>query len=242
MPPCACSIRPGRAAAAPVNAPRAWPNSSFSSSDSVSAAQFRATNGFGGAAAAGVNRPRHQLLAGAGLAGDQHRARSPHAARAISSLTRSIGGLDADQRADRAGRIDLALQEIDLARQLTALGRRSHPHQQLVAEERLLHEIDRAELHRLDRGVDGAEAGHDDERGIDAQIAQLPEDVEAGDAGHAHVGQDDVVGATPGHLEAFLAARRRLHGVPGAAQRPLHAVADARVVVYQQNPRHRFLT
>ena len=141
-----------------------------------------------------------------------------------------------------AGGSTCALQEIDLARQLTALCRRSHPHQQLVAEERLLHEIDGAELHRLDRRVDGAEAGHDDERGIDAEIAQLAEDVEAGNPRHAHVGEDDVEGATLGHLEAFLAGRRRLHAVPRAAERPLHAVADARVVVNQQNPRHRFLT
>ena len=58
----------------------------------------------------------------------------------------------------------------------------------------------------------------------------------------AHVGEDDVENATLGHLEAFLPGRRRLHGVARAAERPLHAVADARVVVNQQNPRHRFLT
>ena len=62
---------PARAPAAPVNAPRAWPNSSFSSSDSVSAAQFSATNGRAGARAAGVDGARRELLAGAGLAGNQ---------------------------------------------------------------------------------------------------------------------------------------------------------------------------
>ena len=49
----------------------------------------------------------------------------------------------------------------------------AHAHQQLVAEERLLHEVDRAELHRFDRRVDGAEPGHDDERGVDVHVAQL---------------------------------------------------------------------
>ena len=44
-PPAACSIRPGRAASAPVKAPFSWPNSSDSSRCSGSAAQFRATNG-----------------------------------------------------------------------------------------------------------------------------------------------------------------------------------------------------
>jgi hypothetical protein len=41
----AASNRPWRGAFAPVNAPFSWPNSSASSSDSVSVAQFTATNG-----------------------------------------------------------------------------------------------------------------------------------------------------------------------------------------------------
>ncbi len=75
VPPLACSIRPARAPAAPVNAPRAWPNSSFSSSESVSAAQFSATNGLSARGLLGVDRARHQLFPGAGFAGDEHRAR-----------------------------------------------------------------------------------------------------------------------------------------------------------------------
>ncbi len=45
MPPSAVSNVPLRRAAAPVNAPFSWPNSSDSSSVSVSAAQDMATNG-----------------------------------------------------------------------------------------------------------------------------------------------------------------------------------------------------
>ena len=45
MPPSAISNRPRLAATAPVKAPRAWPNSSDSSSDSVSAVQLTGTNG-----------------------------------------------------------------------------------------------------------------------------------------------------------------------------------------------------
>ena len=59
---------------APVNAPRTWPNSSDSSSVSGIAAQLTATNGIVALRAAVVDRARDQLLAGAGLAGDQHRA------------------------------------------------------------------------------------------------------------------------------------------------------------------------
>ena len=45
MPRSATSIRPFLLVAAPVNAPRTWPNSSDSSSVSVSAPQLTATNG-----------------------------------------------------------------------------------------------------------------------------------------------------------------------------------------------------
>ena len=45
MPPSACLKRPSRRPTAPVKAPRSWPNSSLSSSDSASAAQFSRTKG-----------------------------------------------------------------------------------------------------------------------------------------------------------------------------------------------------
>ncbi len=45
MPPLACSKMPFVSATAPVNAPRAWPNSSDSSTVSVSAPQLIGTNG-----------------------------------------------------------------------------------------------------------------------------------------------------------------------------------------------------
>ena len=45
VPVSACSNLPIRVVAAPVNAPRSWPNSSLSSSSAGSAAQFTFTNG-----------------------------------------------------------------------------------------------------------------------------------------------------------------------------------------------------
>ena len=72
VPPCASSKRPRRSVLAPVKAPRSWPNSSASSRSRGIAAAFSATKG-PPARAMAVQRPRHQLLAGAGLARDQHR-------------------------------------------------------------------------------------------------------------------------------------------------------------------------
>ena len=45
MPPSACSNLPFFLRSAPVKAPFSWPNSSLSRSDSVSAAQLKATHG-----------------------------------------------------------------------------------------------------------------------------------------------------------------------------------------------------
>ena len=73
VPRSASSKQPWRRSAAPVNAPFSWPKISLSSSVSGIAAQLIATNGNGGARAQLVDRLRDQLLAGARLAGDEHR-------------------------------------------------------------------------------------------------------------------------------------------------------------------------
>ena len=66
------TMRPVRALSAPVKAPRTWPNSSASASASGMAAMLTATNGPSGGALAPWMQPRDDLLAGAGLAADEH--------------------------------------------------------------------------------------------------------------------------------------------------------------------------
>ncbi len=119
----------------------------------------------------------------------------------------------ANERVERGRRLILALQQIDLARQLPAIRRPAHPHQQLVAEERLLHEVDRAELHGFDGGIDGAETCHDDERRVDVRRAQLGQQVQAREARHPHVGEDDVEDVAARQIQSFLAARGGLNRV-----------------------------
>ena len=72
MPPCAASNTPAFDSTAPVNAPRTWPNSSLSNSVSTTAEQLIVTNGLLRRGARVMERARRQLLAGAGLAADQH--------------------------------------------------------------------------------------------------------------------------------------------------------------------------
>ena len=72
MPPRASSNAPWRAVTAPVNAPFSWPNSSLSISVPATAPQSTTTNGLSGARRQLVERARDHLLAGAGLALDEH--------------------------------------------------------------------------------------------------------------------------------------------------------------------------
>ena len=237
VPPSACSMSPARAPAAPVNAPLAWPKSSASSSDSVNAAQFTATNARDARGLRAWMRARGQFLARAGLARDEDRSwRGRRALDQVLDL-RHRAAL-ADERVERAVGRNLPLQQVDLARELPPIGGRSDAHQQLVAKERLLHEVHRAELHGLDRRVDRPEARHHDERRVDAYVAELAQDVDAREARHPHVGQDDVEAVALRQLESFFAGRHLLHGVPRGAQHPAGALAHARIVIDEEDSRH----
>ena len=72
VPPLACSKRPLRSRSAPVNDAGSWPNSSSSSRFSLRAVQFMATNGLFLRGLLLWMRLGDELLAGAGLALDQH--------------------------------------------------------------------------------------------------------------------------------------------------------------------------
>ena len=74
VPPSASSKRPWRVLAAPVKLPASWPNSSASIRFSGRAAQFMMISGPGPARRQMVQALGDQLLAGAALADDEHRA------------------------------------------------------------------------------------------------------------------------------------------------------------------------
>ena len=118
------------------------------------------------------------------------------------------GSALADELVNGPASPDMPLKQIHLARELPTLGRGPHPHQQLVAKERFLHEIDGAKLHRFHRRVDGAEARHDDEARIHAVLAEFSQDVEPGNARHPHVGED--------HIESPAASERESSSPLGA--------------------------
>ena len=160
------------------------------------------------------------------------------AARWIRSLTFAIARLSPTSASSEEIGRNLPLQQIDLACELAPIGGRSDAHQQLVTEERLLHEVHRAELHRLDRRIDRPEARHHDERRVHANVAELAQHVDAREPRHPHVGQDDVEAVALRQLESFFAGRDHLHGVPRGAQHPARALAHARIVVDEKDARH----
>ena len=73
VPPSASSMRPTRLNRAPVNAPFSWPKSSLSNSPSLSAAQLTFTKRLLRPQAVVMDGRRHEFLAGARFAADEHR-------------------------------------------------------------------------------------------------------------------------------------------------------------------------
>ena len=89
----------------------------------------------------------------------------------------------------------------------------------LLDLERLLHVVERADLHRLDGGVDRAERRHQDHGGVRLQRLGRAEHVHAVAAAHLQVAQDDVVLPFVELLDGDVAVRRLVDLVMRVRQR-----------------------
>jgi hypothetical protein len=74
----------------------------------------------------------------------------------------------------------------------------------LLDAEGLDHVVVGAALHRVDGGLDGAEARHDDRDDAGVGAVELVEQLEAAHAGHLQVGDDEVVGVALELLQGAL--------------------------------------
>ena len=234
VPPSAARRGPWRVAVAPVKAPFTWPKSSLSSSVSGSARAVDRHEGAGGPRAALVDRARHELLAGAALAEDEHRG-----VRRRDALDEAQHGAHrrpvADDVREAARHVEAPLQHAVAALEATLLDGplQARPHLVPVGE-RLDEVVERAALHRRDRGVDRRVAGHQHHREVGVVPAQQREEREPVGRRHVEVRQH--------HVEAVGLARRegqqRLRGVehePVEAQQAEHAIEHAehrRLVVH----------
>ena len=153
--------------------------------------QLIGTKGCERTAAGEVDRARHDLLAGAALAADEH-ART--AARDLADQREDLAhrGALADQLAHRRGLVDGTAQPAVLLFERAAFECALEPEQQRVALERLGHVVEGAGVHRLDGRVDAAEGRHQHDRRVGAQLADLAEQLDPGAARHADVGEHHV--------------------------------------------------
>jgi hypothetical protein len=185
-----------------------------------------------GAAAAGVDPSRDQLLAGAALAGDQDRGGA--GGDAVGDLERAghrrrtVDDRPLDAR-------DLTSQQLDLQAHAPALERLVHGQQQVVAVERLAEEVEGAGLHRRDREVDVPVGGDHQDGGRGGSLFDPTQDLQAAHPRHLHVGDDQGVALGREAGQPGLAVGGPLDPIAGLAQVVEPELAAGVVVLDEQD-------
>ena len=155
MPPSAASKLPLRRLTAPVNAPRSWPNSSDSSSVSGSAAHDTGTNGPFRVLSAWIARASTSLPVPLSPRIRTVEARLRRGARELQRLlhrrARAGDVVELEPLAERLAQHRVLAHHLLLRHDLL------HQQAQLLRVERLDDVVVGAELHRLDRRLDGGE-------------------------------------------------------------------------------------
>ena len=180
-----------------------------------------------------VQRARHQLLAGARLAGDHHRQVGRHQARQ-RPVDLLHGRRAADQRQALAllRRIGVALHRRGRRRQ-----RAVHHRDQFVEVERLGQVFEGAALGGAHRRQQRRLRAHDDDAQVGPELADARHEVEAVLVGHHHVGDDELALAFLDPLPQRRGGAGAAHIVALAAQRLVQDGADGAIVVGDQDGR-----
>jgi len=117
-----------------------------------------------------------------------------------------------------------------------ALQRLAHHAEELGALQRLGEEVDGAILHGTHRFLHRPEGGEDDHVHVGSNGLGLFQELEAGEAGHLQVGEEEIDAALAQPIEGGLAVLGQHHSVSLAAERALETLAHRGVVVgYQQH-------
>ena len=157
------------------------------------ALQLMATKPLRAPAAVVVNRLGGELLAGAGLARDEHRAR--RAGDDLEQLKQvAHDPASADEPVDAIALLQLRAQIGVLGLQPPLLHGRAEHVQQRVELKRLGDEVRGALLDRVDRVLHGAVAGDHDGDDVGVALEGGVEHLPAVDAGQSEVGDEDVEG------------------------------------------------
>ncbi len=129
------------------------------------------------------------------------------------------------------------LEQLAIAVLQAALPQRVAQHEQRAIErQRLLHEVERAELGRPHRGVDRPVTGDHHDLDVVIALAQAAQRVESVDARKPHVQQNGVVGVARERLQSRLPALDDADPKPLVAQDRLERRANPRLVVDHQYP------
>ena len=177
-----------------------------------------------------VQRARDELLAGAGLAGDERRAhvrREP--ANHAEEILHERAAPDHPAELEPLGDVPLDLQQAPAPLDVVADGRQEQLEPAEV--ERLAQIVHRAELDRFDRGVDRGVAGHQHRLALRIDLANRADDVEAADVRHAQVDHRDVRAPRLQLRDRIAPARAGNDVEPRAAREPADHVENALLVV-----------
>jgi hypothetical protein len=183
-----------------------------------------------------VDPARHDLLAGAALAGDEHGAVGRR--DRLGQSQRLTPGARAAGRRHHAATIatlDLLGQALVLGAQRARLERAAHDRHQLVVAERLLEVVERAIVDGLDGALQRRLRRHQHHGEAGVQRPRRGEQLQPVHAGHAHVADDDVGTQLREPLQPGAAALGDVGGEAFGLEEDAHGVEDRRLVVHDQD-------
>ena len=189
-----------------------------------------------GARRALVNVAGDDLLPGSRFAPDQHRAlRRRHLLGQSQHILKQPRLAERLHEPGALAAPDLLLELLVLRLEATDLGRAPAQGHDLVVGERLRHVVERALVHRLDRGLQRSLRRHQDDRRFGVLLLRGREDFDPGDAGHLDVGEDEVGGGGLELLEPRFAALRRRYVEALVLEQDAQGVEDPLLVVDDEN-------
>ena len=183
--------------------------------------------------AGGMNGAGHEFLAGAALAGDEHRGiGGPDGLDGLEdalhgrALPDDVGGMR--QVGDGLLEARVLLQGVAMRHGL------GHQVRNLVGIERLVDVVVGAILERGDGGLDRGVSGHDDDQHVGIDFVQAALQFDAIGAAHLDIDQSDIEGLLGHASERFVGALGGGHVVAFLGKPLGQRIADAQFVVNNQ--------
>ena len=176
---------------------------------------------------------RDQLLAGAGFAGDEHggaaRPGAVHKGQHVAD-----GPAAPDDLVLAVAFLKAFAQKLVLPVRPGQLGGVLDGQQQLVVGKRLGDVVEGPVAHGFDGAFDGPEGRHDQHRDVGPVLLDPLQHLAPGDAGHLHVGDDDIDLGFLKEGERGFRVVQRGHGVPRLGQQRFQNEQVVFLVVNQQ--------